>query len=939
MHQVYDDEMTFKLVAAASNVSGLPVEVCLEEFGKHFLVYCQKNGYDQILRVLGSNLYDFLTNLDNLHDHLASIYPGMRAPSFRVTRHINKTGSLNASTASTTTKTFTETPNNKTSDSNLQQTSEREQQQVESSLRLINNTLQQATTNMSDELHKQNASCSLAGSMYLHYYSERAGLSPIVKGLVMAVAKEFFQTDIVVTECKLNNDVPDNDSGTTSEQQKQQANKPTNDDHVILKIDRKSSVITDDTAHAISGNSESQLTPTPSPAKQAVTIETSGQLTSKTSQKQSIELFESRQQQQAEQQAIIPQLKVNEQEEAAEAKREAESNTITADSNQQQQTSTSKHDSGLNKPQMIQSKSMLNIYDSLSTNPRDSLVNSEIMMQTFPFNVIFDRQFNLVQVGKSLLRVTSLYWQRREAENLLEESQQATSSGFPLSPSSAAAAAAATATTLKQQEKPVKFSDLFTIVRPKIDFTFDAIADHTNQVFVVKTKPLVLNADYRRLKRLSSGSHSTLSSGSSTAAAAVSTSANNATAAASRQQQQPGKRSMSMCPMDRLAMAARCSRELERPELETPFGTTSPEMAEQPTMPNDDGRQQSSKANLISINSTQSEPKELSNSSSQRIFDDQQQQQTGHHLVNSPSRHENQIQTQNQSLSPNKQDSQQHQHIAAPFVADELADGDPGNHISLRLKGQMIILLGGELCLYLCSPRVDHLDQLMECGVKMSDFALHDRARELMLMSHTHKEDREAVKKLDQASNDLKKMDTKLRQENKRTNEVLHNIFPAKIASLLSHGHKVESESFDLVTCLYSDIIGFTKMCGSENVKPIDIVRLLNTLYLQFDNLTNIHGVFKVETIGDAYVIVGGLPEPVEDHADRCVKMGLDMVKVIATVRSPADSQPIQVSTRLEILYFILLFFSLFAISLAVSIVRKIDDYGLLFMFASTTRR
>lgn len=224
------------------------------------------------------------------------------------------------------------------------------------------------------------------------------------------------------------------------------------------------------------------------------------------------------------------------------------------------------------------------------------------------------------------------------------------------------------------------------------------------------------------------------------------------------------------------------------------------------------------------------------------------------------------------------------------------APGEP-QHLGLRLKGQMIILLGGELCLYLCSPRVDDLDQLLECGVNMADFALHDRARELMLMSHTHKEDRETVKKLDQASNDLKKMDTKLRLENKRTNEVLHNIFPAKIATLLSHGLKVESESFESVTCLYSDIIGFTKMCGSENVRPIDIVRLLNTLYLQFDNLTNIHGVFKVETIGDAYVVVGGLPEPVEDHADRCVRMGLDMVKVIGTVRSPADGNPIQVST------------------------------------------
>ena len=65
----------------------------LEKFGEHFFQYCVESGYDSILRVLGRNLREFLGNLDALHDHLASIYPGMNAPSFRTTERAD--GGLN----------------------------------------------------------------------------------------------------------------------------------------------------------------------------------------------------------------------------------------------------------------------------------------------------------------------------------------------------------------------------------------------------------------------------------------------------------------------------------------------------------------------------------------------------------------------------------------------------------------------------------------------------------------------------------------------------------------------------------------------------------------------------------------------------------------------------------------------------------------------------
>ncbi|XP_077088539.1 guanylate cyclase soluble subunit beta-1 isoform X2 [Siphateles boraxobius] len=82
---IYEDAKTYDLVAAASKVLKIDAGGILQMFGKMFFEFCQESGYDTILRVLGSNVREFLQNLDALHDHLGTIYPGMRAPSFRCT--------------------------------------------------------------------------------------------------------------------------------------------------------------------------------------------------------------------------------------------------------------------------------------------------------------------------------------------------------------------------------------------------------------------------------------------------------------------------------------------------------------------------------------------------------------------------------------------------------------------------------------------------------------------------------------------------------------------------------------------------------------------------------------------------------------------------------------------------------------------------------------
>lgn len=116
--------------------------------------------------------------------------------------------------------------------------------------------------------------------------------------------------------------------------------------------------------------------------------------------------------------------------------------------------------------------------------------------------------------------------------------------------------------------------------------------------------------------------------------------------------------------------------------------------------------------------------------------------------------------------------------------------------------------------------------------------------------------------------------------EQKKTERLLVNILPAEIASRLKQESAIIAESFNDVTVLFADIVGFTQMASCLN--PIELVEILNKIFSQFDRLTEKHGLEKIKTIGDAYMVVGGLPVPRDDHAHAMAQMALDMQKSIA---------------------------------------------------------
>jgi len=141
------------------------------------------------------------------------------------------------------------------------------------------------------------------------------------------------------------------------------------------------------------------------------------------------------------------------------------------------------------------------------------------------------------------------------------------------------------------------------------------------------------------------------------------------------------------------------------------------------------------------------------------------------------------------------------------------------------------------------------------------------------------KEDlRLANEKLEQR---VKQRTAELETEKERAEQLLLNILPEPVANQLKQSGKFPAEHFEEATILFADIVGFTNL--ATRIEPLELVNKLNNIFSSFDHLANYYGLEKIKTIGDAYMVVGGLPIPREDHVIAIANMALDMQTYIQT--------------------------------------------------------
>ena len=120
--------------------------------------------------------------------------------------------------------------------------------------------------------------------------------------------------------------------------------------------------------------------------------------------------------------------------------------------------------------------------------------------------------------------------------------------------------------------------------------------------------------------------------------------------------------------------------------------------------------------------------------------------------------------------------------------------------------------------------------------------------------------------------------EAELAKEHERSEGLLHNILPRSIARRLKRERAAIADGFAQVSVLFADIVGFTEL--SARMPPSELVALLNKLFSELDDLAERRGLEKIKTIGDAYMVASGLPEPRADHAEALVLFALDMLEV-----------------------------------------------------------
>ena len=136
------------------------------------------------------------------------------------------------------------------------------------------------------------------------------------------------------------------------------------------------------------------------------------------------------------------------------------------------------------------------------------------------------------------------------------------------------------------------------------------------------------------------------------------------------------------------------------------------------------------------------------------------------------------------------------------------------------------------------------------------------------------------------AMREVTRAEAAMEVEYSRSEALLTNILPAAVADQLKDpAHGTIADRYDDASILFADIAGYTEQ--ASEIPPTELVRFLDRLYTTFDRLVDRHGLEKIKTTGDAYMVVSGVPTPRPDHVEAIADLALDLRRAVAELRDP----------------------------------------------------
>lgn len=204
-------------------------------------------------------------------------------------------------------------------------------------------------------------------------------------------------------------------------------------------------------------------------------------------------------------------------------------------------------------------------------------------------------------------------------------------------------------------------------------------------------------------------------------------------------------------------------------------------------------------------------------------------------------------------------------------------------HTNEKVKNLLSELHRGLARAYKALGQMEEAYRRLElCYTIREELVRHDNKQAIRYIQHGFE-----MEKTRQEAEIYRLRNVELARANQKNEDLLRNILPGGIVHRLQSGETTIADRFNAVSVLFADIAGFTQL--SSTTQPEELVALLDTIFTDFDGIANRYALEKIKTIGDCYMLVGGLPEPCHNHLYHVALAALDLRDSITRLQAALD--------------------------------------------------